>query len=472
MTEEKQNPGAVLIRIQEIFIPPDRQRSKVDESKVAELAISLKSHGQLHAITVTPVDRVRFPDAPAQCRYQLVAGYRRLLATCLNKTPTINANFRTDLDEFQSKEIELDENLRREELPWPDEVRAKKELLEVRQRLYGDSIRDVADHIGEGKSKTWEDIQLAKAIEENPDLLKSKNKTQAQNKLRLQTRREGLMEKAQARAAGTLASVSKNIEAKVKLGDWRNVTREWAAGIVDCIVTDPPYGIDLDEGETKKGNNHPTIYSDGTYDVLDMTEQVAKEAFRLLKDDTHAYFFFDIKQHGRVLAILQNAGFTVDPIPLLWVKPGPGQVNHPESRWGSGYEACFFCRKGVRGLLKQGQSNILHHDPVPSKQKRHPVEKPTSLLRQLIESSTVQGEVVLDFFGGSGSTAQAALELGRNFLTIEKDAGYHTDIVDRLSAFERGEVAPSPRKKPQVEESGPDMDEEADWEEAFARRGK
>lgn len=456
----------------EVFIPPDRQRQRVDESKVAELAISLKTHGQLHAITVMPVDRVRFPDAPAHCQYQLVAGYRRLIASAFNKSTEIEANHRTDLDEFKAKEIELDENLRREELPWPDEVKAKKDLLEVRQKIYGDSIRDVAVHLNEAKSKTWEDIQLAKAIEDNPDLLRSKNKTQAQNKLRLQTRRENLMVQANARSAGTLNSVSSNIEGKVKLGDWRNVTREWSPGIVDCIITDPPYGIDLDEGETKKGNNHPAIYQDGTYDVLDMTEQVAKEAFRLLKDSTHAYFFFDIKQHGRVLAILQNAGFAVDPIPLLWIKPGPGQVNHPDSRWGSGYEAAFFCRKGNRALLKQGQSNALHHDPVPAKQKRHPVEKPTSLLRQLIESSTVPGEVILDFFGGSGSTAQAALELGRNFLTIEKDPAFHADIINRLSAFERGEVAAPTGKPGTMDQNQGDEDEEADWEEAMAKRGK
>ena len=449
------------ISISTIFIPPDRQRSKVNESAIAELAISLATHGQLHAITVAPIDRVRFPDAPSTCQWVLVAGYRRLLATALNKYRTIEANLKEGLDEFQLKEIELDENLRRESLPWQDEVKAKAALAEIRAKLYGDSVRDVAAHIGEAKTQTWEDVKLAKAIQDNPELANAKNKTQAQNKLRLLTRREALTEKAAERQLQGESAAASNVAGKVKLGDCLVISKEWASGIIDCVVTDPPYGINLDQGETKKGSAHPVIYDDDTYDIMDLTARVAAEAFRLLRDNTHAYFFFDIKAYAKVYRALTDVGFTVDPIPLLWVKPGPGQVNHPDSRWGSGYEACFFCRKGQRALLKQGQSNVLAHDPVPSGKKIHPVEKPVSLLRQLIESSTAPGEVVLDFFGGSGSTGEAALQTGRNFLLCEKDPAYHQGIVDRLEAVVTG-VKPT-------RSTSDDDDEDADWEEARAR---
>ena len=452
------------VSISTIFIPPDRQRTKVNESAIAELAVSLQTLGQLHPITLMPLDRVRFPDAPEICDFQLVAGYRRLLATALNKYRTIEANFREDLDEFQAKEIELDENLRRENLPWQDEVRAKSALLELRSRLYGDSVRDVAAHIGEAKSQTWEDAKLAKAMEVIPELANAKNKTQAQNKLRLLVRREALTAKAEERQAST--AVASNIAGKVKLGDCLTITKEWASGIIDCVITDPPYGISLDEGETKKGSPHPTIYADDHYDIMDLTARVASEAFRLLRENTHAYFFFDIKAYGNILRMLSVVGFTVDPIPLLWVKPGPGQVNHPDSRWGSGYEACFFCRKGNRALLKQGQSNVLAHDPVPSGKKIHPVEKPTSLIRQLIESSTAPGEVILDFFGGSGSTGEAALQTGRNFLICERDPAFHQGIVDRLEAASSGSNGSRTRS------AGNNDADEDDWDEAFARNKK
>jgi site-specific DNA-methyltransferase (adenine-specific) len=355
----------------------------------------------------------------------------------------------------------------REQLSWQDEVKAKARLVDLRKQLYGDSIRDVATHVGESRGELWEDQRLAKAIELIPELAQSKNKTQAQNKLRLLQRRETLTAKAAELQAGQGNPALLAFEAKVKLGDAVQIAKTWPTGVFHCVVTDPPYGINLDSGETKKGNQHPAIYADDTYDVMDLYAQIVPEAFRILRENTHAYFFFDIKQYARILRLLTEAGFTVDPIPLLWVKPGSGQVNHPDSRWGSGYEACFFCRKGTRGLLKQGQSNVLQHDPVPGNKKIHPVEKPVSLLRQLIESSTAPGEVVVDFFGGSGSTAEAAMQTGRNFLLCEKDPAFHAGILERLSKVAASAGAPeSPKTNAEVEE------DESDWDEAFQRNKK
>jgi DNA modification methylase len=73
------------------------------------------------------------------------------------------------------------------------------------------------------------------------------------------------------------------------------------------------------------------------------------------------------------------------------------------------------------------------HDPVPGGKKIHPTEKPTSLIRQLIESSTAPGETVIDFCAGSGSLAEAAIQTGRNFLVCEKDPAFHAGIIDRLN---------------------------------------
>ena len=438
------------IKIAEIFIPPDRQRQKVTEAKIAELAVSIKAHGQLHPITVSPFDtdaRVRFPDKPSHLHYILVAGYRRLLATALLREPEIEANLRPELTPLEQEEIELDENLMREELSWQDEVRAKARIVDIRKELYGEGIREVADHVGESRGELWEDQRLARAMAVMPELADAKNKTAANNKLRLIQRRASLTEKANSEALPSTTSEGLDLSNRVLLGDCLEITKSWPSDSIHCVVTDPPYGINLDAGETKKGSAHPVIYDDDTYDIMDLTARVAKEAFRLLKPDTHAYFWFDIKSYAKIFRLLCDAGFTVEPIPLVWVKPGPGQVNHPDSRWGSGYEAAFFCRKGKRPLLRQGQSNVLSHDPVPPKNKIHPVEKPTSLIRQLIETSTAPGEIVLDFFGGSGSTAEAAVQTGRDFRITEKDPAFYAGIIERL----HGATEPQPPKTLQEE---------------------
>src|SRR3990167_9318414 len=132
------------IPIKEIFIPPDRQRREVKESAVAELAVSIQARGQLHPVVVTELDRVRFPDAPAHLQYQLVAGYRRLLANALLKRQEIKAELLSNFTRLEQEEIELDENLMREQLSWQNKVKAKAGLVVQRKKLYEDSFRSTS----------------------------------------------------------------------------------------------------------------------------------------------------------------------------------------------------------------------------------------------------------------------------------------------------------------------------------------
>ena len=133
----------MLVKIPDIYIPPNRQRQKVNESRVAELALSIQQDGLLHPIVVAPLDRVRFPDVPTHLKYQLIAGYRRYIATAHLQRTEIAVNLRENLSPLQLKEIELNENLQREELSFQDEVRAKKEMYELRKELYGDGFREL-----------------------------------------------------------------------------------------------------------------------------------------------------------------------------------------------------------------------------------------------------------------------------------------------------------------------------------------
>lgn len=468
------------IAINKIVVKADRQRRTYTKEGIDSLAVSLSRFGQLHALVC-----IRLPDETdcdcgkinstesnphtSKCNgtfYQLISGERRLIAARQLNWNWIEIIEKHHLDPLQIEEIELDENLQRENLPWQEEVAAKKRIWEVRAKLYGETVGEVAEHVGMSRGSLWEDARLAGVMESIPELASSKNKTQAMNKLRLIQRRMALEELATR--GQTIAEGKADYSDKVFLGDCLEIMRSWPDESVHCVITDPPYGIELNIGETKKANSHPTIYQDDHYDIMEVVELAAREAFRLLRPDTHAYFWIDIKAISTIIKMLTSIGFVVEPIPLVWTKNIPGQTNHPQSRWASGYEACLFCRKGSRALLKQGQSNVLHYDVVPSSKKIHPVEKPTNLLRQLIESSTVPGEIVLDCFGGSGSTAEASLQLGRDFRLIEKDPAFHAGILERLSHFNT--VGGSLRLGSDEAEIDSDSDEEADIEAAYERR--
>lgn len=64
---------------------------------------------------------------------------------------------------------------------------------------------------------------------------------------------------------------------------------------------------------------------------------------------------------------------------------------------------------------------------------RHPTQKPLELFKQLIKLISKEGNLVLDMFGGSGTTAIACLETNRNYIVIEKDDQYFSMIQDRIA---------------------------------------
>lgn len=65
---------------------------------------------------------------------------------------------------------------------------------------------------------------------------------------------------------------------------------------------------------------------------------------------------------------------------------------------------------------------------------KHPAEKPAAMLEHAIEATTYPGDIVLDCFGGSGSTALAALKLGRRTVSMEIESKWSTEIAERVQA--------------------------------------
>jgi len=73
----------------------------------------------------------------------------------------------------------------------------------------------------------------------------------------------------------------------------------------------------------------------------------------------------------------------------------------------------------------------------PKGNKQHPTQKPISLMEYLIKTYTNEGETVLDFTMGSGSTGVAVKNLNRNFIGIEQDENYFNIATDRISKEEK-----------------------------------
>lgn len=216
--------------------------------------------------------------------------------------------------------------------------------------------------------------------------------------------------------------------ATLYLGDCRDVLPV-LTDTADLLLTDPPYGQDY---RSNRGQHDKIAGDDGGLDV----RAALLLATRRLRRSRHAYIFgpWDLDDTPLTAAV-----------ELLWDKGivGMGDLSLP---WGTSHEPITFAlHQPSKANREQGfgrltarlrQGTVLRVDRTHGAgSKRHPTEKPVPLLRQLIESSSCVGEVVLDPFCGVGSTLVAAALEGRKSIGIEVEEKYAEIAARRLSAI-------------------------------------
>ena len=127
---------------------------------------------------------------------------------------------------------------------------------------------------------------------------------------------------------------------------------------------------------------------------------------------------------------IRKAGFDIHNL-LIWEKN-----NATPNRWYmKNCEYIIFARKGAAKPINNcGSKTVLQFKNV--KDKIHPTEKPLDLLELLITNSTLPGDIVLDPFGGSFSTALAAIKTGRKAISFEIDKNFFSAGKERLDNFD------------------------------------
>jgi site-specific DNA-methyltransferase (adenine-specific) len=208
------------------------------------------------------------------------------------------------------------------------------------------------------------------------------------------------------------------------------------------LCTDPPYGVRYNSG---RSNTFTEIAGDdGSIDwPTVLAEWVGPEGTctRGLKDKRHLYVFG--YRPDQLAGPLRLGGSTE----LIWDKVGfgTGDLSRP---WGPQHEPITFGvhvkrkagRAGGDGRLaaRLRQGSILRYQrPNAGSAVRHSNEKPVPLMADLIESSTVRGDLVVDPCAGSGTTGVAAVLEGRRCFLVEVDRQHAELAVQRVQAAER-----------------------------------
>ena len=205
-------------------------------------------------------------------------------------------------------------------------------------------------------------------------------------------------------------------------GDSFNILKYLDTNSIDMVVTDPPYGMEFRSNYRKV--RYERIANDGN---VDWTEEVIGELYRVMKPDTALYWFCSFHSIDVFLSVIKNK-FNIKNI-LIWEKNNTGMGDLTGS-YAPKYEMIIFAHKRRRLLNGRRDPDILHFNRTGN--KNHPTEKPVDLLEYLISKSSNEGDLILDPFIGSGSTAVACKNINRQYIGIEIDLEYYRIATERL----------------------------------------
>lgn len=210
-------------------------------------------------------------------------------------------------------------------------------------------------------------------------------------------------------------------------------------GVADLIVTDPPYNVALGQHDRPSEAKQLHRRTDGLVianDSWDNDEdfiEFLRSAFELgmdvLKPGGAFYIWHADTQRMNFLKACERAGMTIREC-LVWVK-NVFTLGRQDYQWR--HEPCLYGWKdgaSHQWYSDRKQSTVLEFDK-PSSNSEHPTMKPIPLIAYQIENSSKKGDLVLDMFGGSGSTLIACEKLGRKCVTMELDPHYCDAIISR-----------------------------------------
>lgn len=397
-----------------------------DIGPLDDLVESIRKYGQLVPAVVDDQD-------------ELIDGFRRFNALQKAGVTTILAVRKEEVNELLFREIELETNLQRKDLSWPERVRSISEIDKLR-RIANPSWTQgqTAAVAGVHRERVSEALQLSKMMDLFPEL------AQASSLRAAKSRAEHLAKTVlRAEAVSLRPEDFSTIEQNILLGDSVELIRQVPDAFCKAIITDPPFGIGFDDRISSVANQQ-AAYSD-TSAQYQRILSMASDFYRILEDDGWMIYFFGMSWYPQCVDAFESVGFKVDPVPIVWDRSaGFTHTNRPDLYFAKGYDVALHCIKGNPQMIQRGKSNVLSIPPVKTSDRELVAERPIELYEELIRRLTIPGELVADFFVGSGSCPAAAAKLGRRYFGCELDPARRLAAIHKIKAnTPSGKLRPS-----------------------------
>ena len=200
---------------------------------------------------------------------------------------------------------------------------------------------------------------------------------------------------------------------KIHQGDCLELMKEIPDKGVDCIITDPPYNL-----------NKEGIVNDDSLWGYEL------DYYRVLKDDSWLCLYCSIGQVSNVIKLIEKQGFNYEWQHITYIDNGMvrGRIGF------NNFMLCLIFSKGdakLRNITKD-----VFKCSTSSKQRnriKHPTPKKVRAIHQLVKGFTKEGDLIIDPFMGSGTTALACKQNNRKFIGFEIDSNYVEMAQKRLS---------------------------------------
>lgn len=209
---------------------------------------------------------------------------------------------------------------------------------------------------------------------------------------------------------------------------------------VDLVLIDPPYEVSRDtnfqSGEAKGKDTDRFRVSmdfgdwDNNFVGLDVT---IKECYRVLKPHGTLICFYDLWKITILKEYFDNAKFKQIRY-IEWMKTNPVPLNSKTNYLTNAREIAVLGVKQGKPIFNSEYDNGVYNYPIcHDKGRFHPTQKPVALLEELILKHSNEGNLVLDCFAGSASTAIACYNTNRKFMGCELNKEYYNKAVERIN---------------------------------------
>lgn len=427
------------------------ERFREDYGNLSELIQSIKDRGGLIQPVALYEKQSNLTDMP----FLLLAGGRRMRAVIEAGIKSVPALiYDHPLTELEIRSIELAENIYRKDLTWLEKAKLCREIYNLQVEIHGiklstspgalgTSKRDIASMLGRSPASVVQDILLADAIDNIPELAECKTADEARKLIAALNKRmdaKDISEKIMAERANTPEEVMQRglINAYI-VGDFFENSKALPNNWAHIAEIDPPYGISL-----QKIKREATTLSVEDYNEVDEKDypifilNMLRESYRILADNGWLILWHGSEWMQTVFDIAIKVGFVGKAMPGIWAKGTPGQTMHPEIYLGSAYEPFLYLRKSPDAkIYKPGRSNVFSYSPINPQLKIHPTERPIELIEDILRTFVPVGSNVLVPFLGSGNTILAAHSVGMKAIGYDLNERYKGSFIIKVKATSR-----------------------------------